>query len=79
MIPMASPSRLLAMYPDLPGTASLFVHDVAAIGTQRAGMVARPLTELPTVGCTGGADRRVRCGEGGGAGHPIRSRQGRRS
>ena len=38
---------LLAMYPDLPGTASLFVHDVAAIGTQRAGMVARPLTELP--------------------------------
>ena len=38
---------LLAMYPDLPGLVALFVHDVAAVGRQRAGMIARALTELP--------------------------------
>jgi hypothetical protein len=38
---------LLAMYPDLPGLTALFVHDVTVVGRQRAGMVARALTELP--------------------------------
>ncbi len=38
---------LLAMYRDLPGLASLFVHDVTAVGKERAGMMARALTDLP--------------------------------
>ena len=37
---------LLAMYPDLPGLTALFVHDVTAVGKERAGMMARALTEL---------------------------------
>ncbi len=36
---------LLALYPQ--SLAGLYVHDVAAIGVERAGQVARPLTELP--------------------------------
>jgi hypothetical protein len=39
---------LFALYPDAPRLAGLYVHDVAAMGTQRAGLVARPLTDLPT-------------------------------
>jgi hypothetical protein len=38
---------LLAMYPDVPGLTAFFVHDVTVVGRQRAGMVARALTELP--------------------------------
>src|ERR1019366_431701 len=41
---------LLALHPDMPGLASLFVHDVAAVGQRRAGLTARPLTELPDSG-----------------------------
>ena len=40
---------LLAMYPDLPGIAGLYVHDVALVGKERAGMMARALTDLPQV------------------------------
>jgi hypothetical protein len=38
---------LFALYPDAPPLAGIYVHDVAAVGTERAGLVARPLTELP--------------------------------
>ena len=41
---------LLALYPDLPHGAGLFVHDVAAVGQTRAGQVCRALTELPQAG-----------------------------
>ncbi|MGH7043383.1 MAG: hypothetical protein ACREFY_14835 [Acetobacteraceae bacterium] len=37
---------LLAMYSALPGPVSLFVHDVAAVGETRGGLIARPLTDL---------------------------------
>lgn len=37
---------LVALHPALPRPASLFVHDVTAIGASRAGMTAQPLTEL---------------------------------
>lgn len=38
---------LFALYPDHPPIAGLFVHDIAAIGQDRAGLRARALTELP--------------------------------
>lgn len=38
---------LLAMYPDLPGVTGLHVHDVTLVGKERAGMMARALTDLP--------------------------------
>ncbi len=38
---------LFALYPDAPALAGIFVHDVTAVGTERAGLVARPLTEMP--------------------------------
>ncbi len=38
---------LFALYPDAPGLVALYVHDVQAVGQRRAGMLARPLTELP--------------------------------
>jgi len=38
---------LFALYPKLPSPCALFVHDVAAVGQQRAGLIARPLTDLP--------------------------------
>ncbi len=38
---------LFALHPDAPGVASLYVHDVQAVGQRRAGMLARPLTDLP--------------------------------
>lgn len=41
---------LLALYPDAPRFVGLYVHDVTSVGTQRAGMVARPLTDLPGSG-----------------------------
>jgi hypothetical protein len=41
---------VLSLHPDLPHPRSLFVQDVISVGTTRAGMVARPLTELPASG-----------------------------
>ena len=38
---------LFALYPNAPPLAGLYVHDVAAVGTERTGLVARALTELP--------------------------------
>ena len=38
---------LFALYPDAPRSCALYVHDVTAVGTERAGLVARPLTDLP--------------------------------
>ena len=45
--PDAIADPLLALYPGLPGLEALFVHDVAAVGQRRAGLEARPLTDLP--------------------------------
>jgi hypothetical protein len=42
-------SALFALYPP-PPLLGLYVHDVTAIGTERAGYVARALTELPDSG-----------------------------
>jgi hypothetical protein len=39
---------LFALYPDVPRLAGVYVHDVTAVGTRRAGLQARPLTDLPT-------------------------------
>ena len=41
---------MFALYPDAPPLAGLFVHDVAAVGEERAGHVARALTDLPESG-----------------------------
>ncbi len=41
---------LFALYPDHPPIAGLFVHDVAALGQERAGLATRALTELPASG-----------------------------
>ncbi len=41
---------LFALYPDVPRLAGIYVHDVTAVGTERAGLVARPLTDLPESG-----------------------------
>jgi hypothetical protein len=41
---------VLCLHPGLPHPASLFVHDVASVGTRRAGLLAQPLTELPGSG-----------------------------
>jgi hypothetical protein len=43
-------SALLALYPDAPPWQGLYVHDVTLVGTERAGHVARPLTDLPESG-----------------------------
>ena len=40
---------LFALYPDTPRPCALLVHDVAAIGSERAGLTARALTDLPRV------------------------------
>ena len=40
-------SALWAMHPAMPSPAEVFVHDVGQIGERRAGVVAKPLTELP--------------------------------
>jgi hypothetical protein len=37
---------LFALYPDTPRPFALLVHDVAAVGSERAGLIARPLTDL---------------------------------
>jgi hypothetical protein len=37
---------LLALYPDLPGLAGLYAHDVVEVGAHRGGLTVRPLTEL---------------------------------
>ncbi|MBW4024496.1 MAG: hypothetical protein HIU92_15460 [Proteobacteria bacterium] len=47
--PEAVAGPLLTMYPALP-IASLFVQDVRAVGTERAGLVARPMTEIAESG-----------------------------
>jgi hypothetical protein len=41
---------LFALYPDGPKIEALFVHDVLAAGTRRAGLVAQPLTDLQRSG-----------------------------
>ena len=41
---------LVAMYPAIPGLTGVFVQDVLAVGKPRAGMSARPLTDLPKSG-----------------------------
>ena len=41
---------LLALYPDAPRFTGCYVHDVTAVGQDRAGYVARALTELPDSG-----------------------------
>ncbi|MBS0561577.1 MAG: hypothetical protein JSR21_16130 [Proteobacteria bacterium] len=41
---------LLALYPDLPGLAGLFAHDVTEVGGHRAGLTVRALTEMPGSG-----------------------------
>ncbi len=37
---------LFALYPDAPPVEALFVHDVLAVNTRRAGLIAQPLTDL---------------------------------
>ena len=44
---------LLALYPRAPAFCGLYVHDVTAVGSERAGHLARALTEL--------ADSDARC------------------
>ena len=44
-------SALWALHPAMPKPAALFVHDVAQIGQARAGVAARPLTDLPQSDC----------------------------
>ena len=41
-------SALWALHPKMPAPANVFVHDVAQIGQSRAGLAAKPLTDLPT-------------------------------
>src|SRR3954464_12551749 len=42
---------LWAMHPSMPAPAELYVHDVGQIGSTRAGLSAKPLTELPHSSC----------------------------
>src|SRR4051794_24749559 len=42
---------LWAMHPSMPAPAEAYVHDVDQIGSLRAGVAARPLTELPRSRC----------------------------
>ncbi len=42
---------LFALHPAMPGAAESFVHDVQQIGQKRAGVPARPLTDLPRSAC----------------------------
>lgn len=41
---------VLGLHPGLPRPAELFVQDVTSVGTTRAGMAARALTDLPVSG-----------------------------
>jgi hypothetical protein len=41
---------LFALHPDAPPVAGVYVHDVTAVGAQRAGLIARALTDLPSSG-----------------------------
>jgi hypothetical protein len=43
-------AAMLALYPEAPPFTGLYVHDVTAVGEERAGYVARALTELPDSG-----------------------------
>ena len=42
---------LFALHPAMPKAAESYVHDVGQIGETRAGVPARPLTDLPHSGC----------------------------
>src|SRR5690348_4031511 len=42
---------LWAMHPRMPAPAEVYVHDVGQIGSARAGVAAKPLTELAQSGC----------------------------
>ena len=44
-------NALWAMHPAMPAPAEVYVHDVAHIGQRRAGLPARPLTDLPRSRC----------------------------
>jgi hypothetical protein len=44
--PVGVAEALLALYPEAPPFAGIYVHDTQAVGQTRAGMVARPLTDL---------------------------------
>ena len=46
----ASPRRCWRCIPEAPPFIGLYVHDVTAVGEERAGYVARALTELPDSG-----------------------------
>ena len=41
---------LVGMYPDIPGLAGVFVHDVLEVGKPRAGHNTQPLTDLASSG-----------------------------
>ena len=41
---------LLALYPNVPPLAGIFVQDVREVGTERTGRLCRPLSEI---GCSG--------------------------
>jgi hypothetical protein len=43
-------AALFALYPDAPPLVGLYVHEVNAVGEERAGHVARALTDLPRCG-----------------------------
>jgi hypothetical protein len=43
-------AALFALYPQAPPFVGLYVHDVTEVGEQRAGYVARALTDLPDSG-----------------------------
>ena len=42
---------LFALHPAMPAAAESYVHDVQHIGASRAGVAARPLTDLPNSAC----------------------------
>src|SRR3954470_13403999 len=42
---------LWAMHPSMPAPEEVYVHDVEQIGSTRAGLAAKPLTDLPHSGC----------------------------
>jgi len=42
---------LFALHPAMPAAAESYVHDVQQIGARRAGVAARPLTDLPQSAC----------------------------
>jgi hypothetical protein len=51
--PDAVIEALLALYPAAPALHAVYVQDAMTIGQVRAGLIARPLTELPASGAAG--------------------------